>query len=47
MSIAIVCFPNFEVINLKINFIFLTKQLFNMSKKPRQKFKYLENKKSS
>ena len=32
--------------NFEINFIFLTKAVFHIIKKSRQKFKYLENEKS-
>ena len=46
MCIAVVCFPGCEVINFEINLIFLIKPFFYMAKKPREKFKYLENKKS-
>ena len=46
MYIAIVCYPGYDVINLKINLTFLIKPFFYMTKKSRQKFKYLENEKS-
>ena len=46
MCIAIVCFPGCEVINFEITLIFLIKPFFYLAKKSRQKFKYLENKKS-
>ena len=36
----------FDVINLEINLIFLIKLFCYMTKKSRQKFKYLENEKS-
>ena len=38
-------FQGHDVINIEINLIFLIKPFFNMTKKSRQKFKYLENKK--
>ena len=43
LPIAVVCFPDFDVINFEINLIFLTKPFFYMTKRSRQKFKYLEN----
>ena len=43
MCTAMVCFPGCDVINFKINLNFLIKPFFYMAKKPRQKFKYLEN----
>ena len=46
MCIAVVCFPGCDIINFEINIIFLIKPLFYMTKRPRQKFKYLKNKKS-
>ena len=46
MCVAIICFPGCDVINFEINLIFLTKPFFYMTKKSRQRFKYLENKKS-
>ena len=46
MCVAIVCFPGCEVINFEITLIFLIKPFFYLAKKSRQKFKYLENKKS-
>ena len=42
-SFAIVCFPGCDVINFEINLISLIKPFFYMTKKSRQKFKYLEN----
>ena len=45
MCIAIICFPGFDVINFEINLIFLIEPFFYISKKLRQKFKYLRNKK--
>ena len=46
MCIAIVCFPDCDVINFEINLIFLIRLFFSLTKKSRQKFKYLENEKS-
>ena len=46
MSIMNVCFPCCEVINFEINLYFLIKLLLYMTKKSKQKFKYLENEKS-
>ena len=43
--IAIVCFPSCDVINFEINLTFLTEPFFKMTRKPRQKFKYLGSKK--
>ena len=37
-----ICFPGYDVIDFEIN-IFLIKPFLYMSKKSRQKFKYLEN----
>ena len=45
MCIAIICYPGWDVINFEINLIFLIKQLFYMTKKSRQKVKYLEKEK--
>ena len=45
MCIGIACFPGCDVINFEINLIFLIKPFFYISKKLRQKFKYLDNKK--
>ena len=48
MCVATICFPGCDVINFEINLISLIKQFFYMTKKSRQKFKYLkylENKK--
>ena len=45
MCIPIVCFPGCDVINIEIKLIFSLSSL-NMTKKSRQKFKYLENEKS-
>ena len=39
------CFPGCYAINLKINLIFLIKPFINVTKKSRQKIKYLENRK--
>ena len=46
MRIAIVCIPGCDVINFEINLVFLIKPFFYMTKKLKQKFKYLENEKS-
>ena len=46
MCIAIVCSPGCDVINFEISLIFLIKPFSCMTKKSRQKFKYLENEKS-
>ena len=46
MCIAIVYYPGCDVINFRINLIFLIKPFLYMTKKSRQKHKYLENKKS-
>ena len=45
MCIAIVCFPDFGVINFEINVIPLIKPLLHVTKKSRQKLKFLEKKK--
>ena len=42
MCIAMVCLPGYDIMNYKINLIFLIKLFFHMTKKSRQKFKYLE-----
>ena len=42
MCIAIACFPDFDVISFENNLIFSIKLFFYMSKKSRQKLKYLE-----
>ena len=47
MCFAIISFPGCDVINLKINLIFLVKPFLYMTEKSRKKSKYLENKKSS
>ena len=44
--ITIVCQPDYDVINFEIKFIFLNKPFLHMTKKPRQKLKYLEKEKS-
>ena len=41
-----VCFPGCDFINFEINLIFLIKWFFYMTKKSRQKCRYLENEKS-
>ena len=46
MCIAIVCFPGCDILNFEINPIFLIKPFYYLTKMLRQKFKYLENKKS-
>ena len=46
MCIAIVCKPGCVVTDFEINLIFLIKPFSYITKKSRQKFKYLENKKS-
>ena len=43
--IVIVCWPGCDVICFEINLIFLIKLHFLLTKKSRQKFKYLENEK--
>ena len=42
MCIANVCFPGRDVIIFEINFILLIKLFYYMTKKSRQKFKYLQ-----
>ena len=46
MCIIIVCFPSCEVVNFEINFAFLIKSFFYMTKNSKQKIKYPENEKS-
>ena len=46
MCIAIVCQPGCDVINFKIDLIFLIDLFLYMTKKSRQKLKYLKNEKS-
>ena len=46
MCIAIVFVPGCNVINLEISLIFLITPFFYITKKSRQKFKYLDNRKS-
>ena len=46
MYIVIVCLPGCDVIKFQINLTFLIKPFFYMTKRPRKKFKYLENEKS-
>ena len=46
VCIAIVCFLGCGAINFRINFILIIKPFFYMTKKSRQKFKYLDNEKS-
>ena len=45
MCIVMVRFPVCDVINFKINLIFLIKSFFCMTEKSRRKLKYLENEK--
>ena len=45
MCIKIVCFPECDVINFGINLTFVIKPFLYMSKKIRQKLKYIENEK--
>ena len=45
MCIAIVCFPDSDIINFEINIISVIKFLY-MTKKSRKKIEYLENEKS-
>ena len=46
MCFAIVCLPGCDVINFEIKLIMLIKLFLYMTKKSRQKIKYLENEKS-
>ena len=46
MCFAIVCCPGCDVINFKINLVFLIELFFYMTKKSRQNLRYLENEKS-
>ena len=46
MCTAVVCFPGCDVINFEINFVFLMKHFSYMTKNSREKFIYVENKKS-
>ena len=46
ICIAVVCFPGCHVIIFDILVLFLIKPFFYITKNSRQKFKYLENKKS-
>ena len=41
--ISVVCFPGGDVVSFEINLIFLIKRFFYVTKKSREKFKYLEN----
>ena len=45
MCIAVLCFPDCNVITDEINLIFLMKLFFYMTKKSRQKSKYFDNEK--
>ena len=47
MCIPIDCFQECDIINFEIDLVFLIKPFFYMIKKSGQKFKYLENEKSS
>ena len=44
MCIAIICFQGCDVMNFEINLTFPAELFFYMTKKPKQKFKYIENK---
>ena len=44
--IALVCYPDCDVMDFEINLIILNEPLFHMTKKLWQKLKYSENKKS-
>ena len=46
ICIAIVCYPGSDVLNFKINLIFLIKPFLYVTKISRQKLQYLENEKS-
>ena len=46
MCIIMVCFPGCDVLHFEINLMFLIKPFLSMTKKSRQKFKYLKNEKS-
>ena len=46
MCITIICYPGRDVIKSEINLIFLIKPFWYMTKKSRQKLKYLESGKS-
>ena len=46
VCMVILCYPGCDVINFEVNLIFLIKPFFYISKKLRQKFRYLENEKS-
>ena len=46
MYIGSVCYPVCDVITFEINLAFLIKPFFYLTKQPRQKTKYLENKKA-
>ena len=46
MCIAIVCQPGCNVLNFEINFIFLLRPFLYMTKKSKQKLKYLQNENS-
>ena len=46
MSITIVCFPGYDVIDFEINLIFLIEPFSYITRESTQKFKYLDNKKN-
>ena len=46
MYITIVCLPSCDVIKFEINLVFFIKPFCYMTKKSKQKLKYLENEKS-
>ena len=46
MCIAVVSFQSCDVINFEISLVFLTKPFFGITKKSRQRSKFLDNKKS-
>ena len=46
MCIVMVCLPGWDIINIEINLIFLINPFFYVTKKSRQKIKYIENEKS-
>ena len=46
MCVAVVCFSGCDVVNLEIKLIYLIKPFFYLSKKLREKLKYMENEKS-
>ena len=46
MCVTILCWPGCDVIKFEINLIFFIKPFYYLTKKSRQKLKYLENEKS-